>query len=96
MRVIILTPYPEMFPGALGHSIIGNALDNKKWFEKFIDILDIKYSQFNELITDDETGKKAISYFKKLNCTKYIIAQTTFTDAKFITSFAKTFNKPIH
>ena len=25
-----------------------------------------------------------------------IIAQTTFTDAKFITSFAKTFNKPIH
>ena len=75
---------------------INYALDNKKWFEKFIDILDIKSSQFNELITDDETGNKAISYFKKLNCTKYIIAQTTFTDAKFITSFAKTFNKPIH
>jgi len=75
---------------------INYALDNKKWFEKFIDILDIKYSQFDELITNDETGKKAISYFKKLNCTKYIIAQTTFTDAKFITSFAKTFNKPIH
>ena len=45
---------------------------------------------------NDETGKKAIRYFKKLNCSKYIIAQTTFTDAKFITSFAKTFNKPIH
>ena len=75
---------------------ISYALDNKKCFEKYIDILDIKYSQFNELITNDETGKKAISYFKKLNCTKYIIAQTTFTDAKFITSFAKTFNKPIH
>ena len=71
------------------------ALDNKKLFEKFIDILDIKYSQFDELITNDETGKKAISYFRKLNCTKYIIAQTTFTDAKFITSFAKTFNNDI-
>ncbi len=75
---------------------INYALDNKKRFEKFIDILDFKYSHFKELITDDETGKKAIRYFKKLNCSKYIIAQTTFTDAKFITSFAKTFNKPIH
>ena len=75
---------------------INYALDNKKRFEKFIDILDIQYSHFKELITDDETGKKAIRYFKKLNCSKYIIAQTTFTDAKFITSFAKTFNKPIH
>ena len=75
---------------------INYALDNKKKFEKFIDFLDIKYSHFKELITDDETGKKAIRYFKKLNCSKYIIAQTTFTDAKFITSFAKTFNKPIH
>ncbi len=75
---------------------INYALDNNKRFEKFIDILDIKYSHFKELITDDETGKKAIRYFKKLNCSKYIIAQTTFTDAKFITSFAKTFNKPIH
>ena len=75
---------------------INYALDNKKRFEKFIDIFDIKYSHFKELITDDETGKKAIRYFKKLNCSKYIIAQTTFTDAKFITSFAKTFNKPIH
>ena len=72
---------------------INYALDNKKRFEKFIDILDIKYSHFKELITDDETGKKAIRYFKKLNCSKYIIAQTTFTDAKFITSLARTFNK---
>ena len=46
---------------------INYALDNKKKFEKFIDILDIKYSHFKELITDDETGKKAIRYFKKLN-----------------------------
>ena len=43
---------------------INYALDNKKRFEKFIDILDIKYSHFKELITDDETGKKAIRYLK--------------------------------
>ena len=31
MRVIILTCYPEMFPGSLGYSVIGNALQNKKF-----------------------------------------------------------------
>ena len=31
MRVVILTCYPEMFPGSLGHSVIGNALNNKKF-----------------------------------------------------------------
>ena len=40
MRVIILTPYPEMFPGALGHSIIGNALDNKKFSLETINLHD--------------------------------------------------------
>ena len=75
---------------------INYALDKKNKFEKFINILDIKYTQFNELITNDEAGKRAINYFKKQNCTKFIIAQTTFTDAKFITSFAKIFKKPLH
>ena len=74
---------------------INYALDKKNKFEKFINILDIKYTQFNELITNDEAGKRAINYFKKQNCTKFIIAQTTFTDAKFITSFAKIFKKPL-
>ena len=40
MRVIILTPYPKMFPGALGHSIIGNALDNKKFSLETINLHD--------------------------------------------------------
>ena len=31
MRVIILTCYPEMFPGSLGYSVIGKALENKKF-----------------------------------------------------------------
>ena len=31
MRIIILTCYPEMFPGSLGYSVIGKALENKKF-----------------------------------------------------------------
>ena len=31
MRVIILSCYPEMFPGSLGYSVIGKALENKKF-----------------------------------------------------------------
>ena len=38
MRVIILTSYPQMFPGSLGYSIIGNALDNKKFNLEIIDL----------------------------------------------------------
>ena len=44
---------------------INYALDKKNRFEKFINILDFKYTQFNELITNDEAGKRAINYFKK-------------------------------
>ncbi len=38
MRVVILTSYPQMFPGSLGYSIIGNALDNKKFNLEIIDL----------------------------------------------------------
>ena len=38
MRVIILTSYPKIFPGSLGHSIVGNALDNKKFNLEIIDL----------------------------------------------------------
>ena len=38
MRVIILTSYPKMFPGTLGHSVVGNALDNKKFNLEIIDL----------------------------------------------------------
>ena len=30
LSVKILTAYPEMFPGVLGHSLIGKALKEKK------------------------------------------------------------------
>ncbi len=40
MRVIILTSYPKMFPGSLGHSIIGNALENQKFTLETINLHD--------------------------------------------------------
>ena len=31
LEVKIITAYPDMFPGALGYSVVGNALEEKKW-----------------------------------------------------------------
>jgi L-arabinose isomerase len=49
----------------------------------------------NHLITNDYTAKNTIQFFKKKNCDKIIIFQTTFTDAKFILHFAQILKKPI-
>ena len=38
MRVVILTCYPEMFPGSLGYSVIGNALNNKKFSLEIVNL----------------------------------------------------------
>lgn len=37
-KVTILTLFPEMFPGPLGHSLIGKALENKLWQLNVVDI----------------------------------------------------------
>ena len=52
MRVIILTSYPQMFPGSLGHSVIGNALNNKKFNLETIDLHDFGIDQRGSI--DDE------------------------------------------
>mgnify|MGYP001268253243 CR=1 FL=1 len=36
----IITAYPEMFPGVLGHSIIGKALSSNKWSLNIINLHD--------------------------------------------------------
>ena len=36
----IITSYPEIFPGILGHAIIGNALIEKKWLLDIINLHD--------------------------------------------------------
>jgi len=43
--VKIITAYPEMFPGVLGYSIIGNALKEKKWFLEIINLHDFGYDK---------------------------------------------------
>ena len=39
-NVKIITAYPEMFPGTLGHSVIGKALSKKKWSLNIINLHD--------------------------------------------------------
>jgi tRNA (guanine37-N1)-methyltransferase len=39
-RVTILTLFPEMFPGPLGHSLIGKALEKNLWQLQVVDIRD--------------------------------------------------------
>ncbi len=52
MRVIIFTSYPEMFPGSLGHSVIGNALDSKKFNLEIINLHEFGIDQRGSI--DDE------------------------------------------
>ena len=48
-----------------------------------------KLEGFDKLITNEELSNKALKFFKQKLFSKIIIFQTTFTDAKFILSFAK-------
>ena len=52
MRVIILTSYPEIFPGSLDHSIIGNALKKKIFNLEIINLHDFGINQRGNI--DDE------------------------------------------
>ncbi len=52
MRVIILTSYPKMFPGSLGHSVIGNALENKKFILEIVNLHNFGIDQRGSI--DDE------------------------------------------
>ena len=63
--------------------------------KKIIKKLNKNISFFNDLITNDEIGQSALKHFENSKCTKFIVIQSTFTDAKFISSFVKEFKKPI-
>ena len=54
-----------------------------------------KVEGFDKLVTNEELSNKALKFFKKKHFSKIIIFQTTFTDAKFILSFATKIKKPI-
>ena len=52
MRIIILTSYPQMFPGSLGHSVIGNALSRNKFNLEIINLHEFGIDQRGSI--DDE------------------------------------------
>ena len=45
----IITAYPEMFPGVLGHSIIGKALKEKKWSLEIVNLHDFGHDERNSI-----------------------------------------------
>jgi tRNA (guanine37-N1)-methyltransferase len=51
-NVTILTLFPEMFPGPLGHSLLGKALDKKLWE---LDVVDIRSFAEDKHQTVDDT-----------------------------------------
>ena len=57
--------------------------------------LNSKFVFFDDLITNDHVGNDALKFFEKNKCTKFVVLQSTFTDAKFISSFVKKFKKPL-
>ena len=63
----------------------------KKLIRKF----DNNINFFDDLITNDKIGEGAIKYYENNKCSKFIVIQSTFTDAKFISAFVKKFKKPI-
>ena len=52
MQIKILTAYPSIFPGNLGHSVVGNALKEKKWSLELINLHD--YGMDERKNIDDE------------------------------------------
>jgi tRNA (guanine37-N1)-methyltransferase len=51
-KVTILTLFPEMFPGPLGHSLLGKALEKKLWQ---LDVVDIRSFAEDKHQTVDDT-----------------------------------------
>ena len=52
LEIKILTAYPEMFPGALGLSILGKALKEKKWSLDIVNLHDFGVNDRQNI--DDE------------------------------------------
>ena len=52
LEVKIITAYPDMFPGALGCSVVGNALEEKKWSLDIINLHSFGYDERKSI--DDE------------------------------------------
>ena len=53
MKITILTAYPDIFPGSLGHSILGNALKKNKWSIETVNLHDFGFNKRKSI--DDES-----------------------------------------
>ena len=58
LEIKILTAYPEIFPGTLGHSILGKALEEKKWS---LDIVNL-----HDFGIDERKNIKSIKFKKEV------------------------------
>ena len=52
MQIKILTAYPDVFPGSLGYSVVGNALKQNKWSLEIINLHDFGFDERKSI--DDE------------------------------------------
>ncbi len=52
IEIKIITAYPDIFPGTLGHSLIGKALKEQKWSLEIIDLHNFGYDERKKI--DDE------------------------------------------
>ena len=52
LEIKILTAYPEIFPGTLGHSILGKSLEEKKWSLDIVNLHDFGINERKNI--DDE------------------------------------------
>jgi len=52
LEIKILTAYPEIFPGTLGHSILGKSLEEKKWSLDIVNLHDFGIDERKNI--DDE------------------------------------------
>lgn len=82
----------------IGFLGIGRSTFDTKLAEKNFQLLYTRLSSntnnltiFENIVYDDSSARKCLSFFKKNVCDYFIIFQTTFSDANFIVKFAKQF-----
>jgi len=88
MIITILTAYPEIFPGSLGYSVVGNALKQNKWSLEIINLHDFGYDDRKSIdnepfgggpgmvIRPDVIEKALLSISKKKGQNRHLIYMT--------------------
>jgi tRNA-(guanine-N1)-methyltransferase len=61
LNIKILTAYPQIFPGSLSHSIMGKALDEKKFLLDVINLHDFGLDDRKSI--DDEPLEEGLAWY---------------------------------